>query len=303
MTFAGFTLAGVAGGRYLKNQILPYESYYLGSDFRKRHEVFRRSVCGMCPAGCGIAVRLVDDLPVKLEGNPDCPISRGKLCPKGQMGLELHYNPDRIVAPLKRVGPPGSQRWAQLSWDEALTLLHTKMRESLASEKKDNLAVICRSEQSISSHLWNRLGSKYPDRVSLTPVNLLRDEAIKSASQTTMGVADYPVYEVWDADFLLVFDTPLLSGWLTPTQAIRQYAEFRRGRPRLRGKMVYVGSHRSDEAANADLDIRVTPYTSAALALGLANVLIREGRYDSDFVSTFCTGFESFKKTVLRDFK
>lgn len=303
LTFAGFTVLGVAGGRYLKNQIMPRESYYLGSDFRRRKEEIKSGICGMCPAGCSTHVRLIDGLPVKLDGNPDCPVSRGRLCPKGQMGLELHYNPDRIKAPLRRIGSSGSETWEQLTWDEALAVLAAKIGPALTEGVGNGVAVICHDEQTIGSQLWTEFQSAYTDRCRLVRLNLLRDRGILPALKLTVDKADWPVYDIENSDFLLVFDTPVFSGWSTPTLQIGKYAAFRRGRERIRGKVVFVGSRRSMDATNADLDIRVMPYTSAVLALGLAHVLIRERRYDESFVSKYCSGFDDLKAMVLKYFR
>lgn len=303
LTFAGFTALGVAGGRYFKHQLMPRESYYFENDFRSRHEEIRTGMCGMCPAGCGIHVRLIDGFPVKIDGNPDCPVSRGKLCPKGQMGLELHYNPDRIASPLKRVGPPGSEQWEQLSWDEALALLSAKVGPALQGPSGKGVAVICHEERTIGSQLWAEFNSRHPDRSRLVSLNLTRDRGILSALKLTINSHDWPVYDIENSDFLLVFDTPVVSGWSNPTLMIGQYGSFRRGRERIRGKMVFVGSRRSMDAANADLFIRVTPYSSAVLALGLAHVIIRERRYDEVFVAKFCSGFDELKSLVLKNFR
>lgn len=302
LSFAGFTVLGVAGGKYLNNTILPRESYYLDGDFRNRKEEIRSGICGMCPAGCGIRVRLVDGLPVKLDGNPDCPISRGRLCPKGQMGLELHCNPDRIASPLRRSNSAGSEKWEQVSWDDALSLLQTKIGPALQGSG-NGVAVICHEEQSIASHLWSEFHTKYGDRSRLVTINHLRDRAILSALKLTMDVSDWPVYDIENSDFLLVFDTPLVSGLANPTSMIGKYASFRRGRELVRGRMVFVGCRRSMEAANADEDLRVAPYTSAVLAMGLAHVIIRERLYDEAFVAEHCIGFEELKTTILKHFR
>lgn len=303
LTFSGFTILGIAGGKYFKNEILPMESYYLEGDFRQRKEEFLNGICGMCPAGCGIRTRIVDGLPVKIDGNPLCPLSKGRLCPKGQMGLELHYNPDRIASPIRRVGPPGSQQWESLSWDEALEILRKKIKTTVAKNSENSIAVIGRDEQSIGSNLWSRFKLKYPDQCRLIRLNLLRDPAILPALKITMDSSDWPVYDVENSDFLMLFDTPFVSGWSAPTTMISKYASFRQDRDRVRGQMVFVGSRRCMDSVNADMNIMVTPYTSAVLALGMAHVIIREGRYDEPFVSQFCTGFEEMKDTVLKYFK
>lgn len=303
LTFAGFTAIGIAGGKYLKNEILPRESYYLEGDFRSRKEELKRGTCGMCPAACGIQVRFVDGIAVKIDGNPDCPIGKGKLCPKGQMGLELHYNPDRIMSPLRRVGESGSQKWESITWDEALTLLSSKVRTALADKNGAGLGVLTNEEQSLGSHLWKKLQTKHADRCNLIWINALRDRGILPALEIMLDRPEWPVYDLENSDFILAFDTPLISGWSSPTMMIGKYAEFRRGRERVRGRLVFVGSRRSMDGVNADQYVQVTPYSSAILALGLAHVIVRERRYDEAFVSRYCSGFESLKETLLKNFR
>src|ERR1017187_124238 len=101
--------------------------------------VWKPGVCRMCSAGCGIQVRVMEGeaevvrnaqfgmvkmgLAKKLSGNPEHPVSRGKLCVRGEAGLQVTYNPDRIQHPLKRAGQRGSGQFTQVSWDEALRVI------------------------------------------------------------------------------------------------------------------------------------------------------------------------------------
>ncbi|MFQ5488694.1 MAG: hypothetical protein ACE5ET_09670, partial [Gammaproteobacteria bacterium] len=64
--------------------------------------VWYASTCLQCPAGCGVHGRVREGRVLKLEGNPESPINRGRLCQMGQAGLQTHYNPDRITQPLLR---------------------------------------------------------------------------------------------------------------------------------------------------------------------------------------------------------
>ena len=57
------------------------------------------STCRQCPAGCGIVARIMNGRALKLEGNPEHPLNQGKLCARGQAGLQVLYNPDRLSGP------------------------------------------------------------------------------------------------------------------------------------------------------------------------------------------------------------
>ena len=74
-------------------------------------------ICRLCAGGCGLSARVVDGRVVKLDGNPLHPNNQGRLCPKGQAGLQVLYDPDRIKGPMRWVEDRG---WQQISWDEAL---------------------------------------------------------------------------------------------------------------------------------------------------------------------------------------
>ena len=79
------------------------------------------SSCGECPAGCGTRVRTREGRAVKIEGNPEHPINRGRLCIRGQAALQGLYNPDRLRGAHRReVMPGGQSRWSagkDLSWE------------------------------------------------------------------------------------------------------------------------------------------------------------------------------------------
>src|SRR3972149_1784369 len=60
------------------------------------------TACGMCYVGCGVKVRVEDGVVVNIEGNPDNPLNRGKMCAKGKSAFMTHYNPHRVKTPLRR---------------------------------------------------------------------------------------------------------------------------------------------------------------------------------------------------------
>ncbi len=82
----------------------------------------KTTTCYMCACRCGIKVHLKDGTVRYIEGNRDHPVNKGVLCGKGSAGIMQHYSPARLTAPLKRVGPRGSNEFQEISWDEALGL-------------------------------------------------------------------------------------------------------------------------------------------------------------------------------------
>lgn len=98
-----------------------------------RDDVWLSSSCALCYGSCSIRAHRVDGVVVKIEGNPDSVVGKGRLCGKGVSGIMTHYDPHRLKVPLRRTNPkkgldedPG---WKEISWDEALDELVAKLRE------------------------------------------------------------------------------------------------------------------------------------------------------------------------------
>src|SRR5262245_5518710 len=105
--------------------------------------VWKPSICPLCPAACGMSVRVMAGdveilrngargvtkmgLAKKLEGDPQNPINQGKLCTRGQAAAEITYHPDRVGHPLKRAGSRGDGKFEEISWDDAITQLTTRL--------------------------------------------------------------------------------------------------------------------------------------------------------------------------------
>lgn len=254
-------------------------------------ESWRTAVCGQCPAACGIRVRLVDDWPIKLEGNPLCPLSRGKTCPKGQAGLLAFYDPDRVVGPLRREGERSGGRFKRISWDEALSELASRLQKTRDADGPEAVVFAAPLDLGPRGEILRRFRETY-GTPHLFEFGSLRDRAASLSLSMTLGIRTHPVYDVEKARYVLSLATPLLEGWSSPTWLHRAYGHFRRGRGSTRGWLVQAEARLSPTAAKADEWLPLRPGTEADFAFGLAHVLIRENRFDAAFLSSYATGFE-----------
>src|SRR5262249_22321521 len=116
------------------------------------------SFCQQCPAGCGITVRIMEGESLrtidgqikrlktaqakKIEGNAKHPLNVGKTCARGQAGLQVLYNPDRIKGTLKRTGPRGSGKYQSITWNEATNILVSQLGELQRSRTTDGLIIL-----------------------------------------------------------------------------------------------------------------------------------------------------------------
>ncbi|MDO8473098.1 MAG: molybdopterin-dependent oxidoreductase, partial [Dehalococcoidia bacterium] len=104
-----------------------------GATGTKKDDRWIPSACSMCYGQCSIRGHVVNGTLVKIEGNPDSPIGSGRLCAKGQAGIMMLYDPNRLNKPLKRTNPEKGigidPKWVEISWDEALDIVCDKLKQ------------------------------------------------------------------------------------------------------------------------------------------------------------------------------
>jgi anaerobic selenocysteine-containing dehydrogenase len=242
------------------------------------------TVCGLCEGGCGVTVRLVDGLPVGLKGNPRHPLNRGGLCPVGLSGLEVLYAPSRLQGPLRRQ-PDGSLR--DVGWDEALDELAERLGGLLEAGQGDKLA-ICRES---SGQLLGDLADRF-----LTACGSARSWRRESSAvlpfRLAQGLDGVPGFDLAGADLVLSVGLDLFEDGPAPVHSAAALVGSRATAER--GRLIHVGTRLSPSATKADDFIAVRPGAHAAVALGIAHVLVREGRYDRRFVAEHTFGFEDW---------
>ncbi len=262
-------------------------------------ERWATSVCQACPAACGVRARLVNDVPVKLEGNPLCPIGRGRLCAKGQAALEAYFDPDRLVGPARRTGADRTGGWTPIGWDEATALLAARLR-SAAARPADVLALAAEAYGPLPD-IWTRFWKSAGAQLLWTPAATAA--RLRDAFCSLTGVDADPVFDLEHATHVLSFGAPIVEDWLSPVWAQRSYGRFRRGSPQARGRMVHIDMRRSMTARKADEWIAVPADRQAALAYGLAAVLLREGRTTGGLVDAASGNVQEFERTVAAHYQ
>ena len=265
------------------------------------------SVCTLCPGGCGISVRKVEDRGVKIEGMKGHPVNQGGICALGLSGLQLLYGPTRIKTPIKRVGNRGEGRWAKISWEQAIAEIAEKLDGLRTSANAHTIAGIAGSCQGTVSRLFKRFLTAYGSpNFFHTPSSA---DTYRLALQQMNGGSAAPVFDLENADFILSFGCGLLDGWGAPVRMFKANTGWKKANARV----IQIEPRLSRTAAKADRWIAIIPGTEAALALGVAHVLIKEMLYNKDFVDNYAFGFESFvtdkgemkkgfKQTVLDDY-
>lgn len=256
------------------------------------------TVCQQCPGGCGVRVQLVQGKAINIAGNPLYPINRGGICPKGIAGLQGLYDPDRLKGPMQRLGGKGSNTWRRLSWEEALQAVAARLTALRERGEAHTVAILGGQYRGLMEHVLRRFAQAYG-----TP-NYFRTTSCEDASampqRLTQGIDGLCGYDLENTNYLLSFGTSLLEAWWSPVRTAWLYGHLRQGRGGVRAKIVQVEPRFSITAAKADEWVPINPGSDAALALGMAQVMIQEGLYDRAFVTTHTFGFEDWTDTAGR---
>ncbi|HDD35264.1 MAG TPA: hypothetical protein ENF30_00530 [Candidatus Desulfofervidus auxilii] len=267
----------------------------------KGKENWVHAVCQLCPGGCGLKVRKIDERVVKIEGNSLNPINRGGLCPLGAAGIQLVYGDHRrIKKPLKRVGKRGEDKWEEIEWSMALNVLLERLQELRKSGKGHALACIDGYGNTLISGLIKRFCQAYgtPNYFSMG----VADEVSSLAIRAMQGHDGCIGFDLENSNYILSFGSQLWEGWGIPVRMQILYSHIYGNPNRPKAKIIQFEPRMSDTAAKVDEWVPVKPGTEGALALGVAHVIVKEGLYNQEFVTNYTKGFESFKKRVLEKY-
>jgi anaerobic selenocysteine-containing dehydrogenase len=237
------------------------------------------SSCRSCPAGCGILVRVCDGRAKKIEGNPAHPVNRGKLCARGQAGLQELYHPDRVPQPLKRNGPRGSGEFTKISWEEGLDLLVGRLKTLKREEDTAGLALLTPELQGTVAELTTRFMRHFGSPHHLS-YELLSPDWLRAANLKSFGQQNLPYYDMSETRYLLSFGADFVESHLSPVQYGHAFGTMRQGRDTVRGHFTYVGGRLSLTAASADRWMPARPGSEGTLALGMARLILAESLYD-----------------------
>ena len=286
VTAGGITLEGCGHPETKLIRFLPEDEITPGL------ATWKTSLCRQCDAGCGVLVRLMDGevgvvrdgehglLPMKLakklEGNPAHPISQGKLCARGQAGLQVTYNPDRIRTPLRRTGPRGTGQYEEISWEKAIGELSERLRELQREKEERSLVFLSSPLRGQRRKLVDRFLAAFraSERVEY---EFFSQAVLWQANHISFGQEALPTFDIGRSNYLLSFGADFLGTWLSPVAQAVGFGQMRRGRPGRRGKFVQVESRMTPTGGIADEWVAIRPGTDGVLALGLAHIIMKEG--------------------------
>ncbi|UCH60168.1 MAG: molybdopterin-dependent oxidoreductase [Anaerolineales bacterium] len=234
------------------------------------------STCRQCPAGCGIVVRTINGRAKKIEGNPLHPLNQGKLCARGQAGLQVLYNPDRLRNAVRQSGGRGSREYEPLYWSEALDLLAEKVSSLGHPDRMAFLGGLMPDHlYQLTNSLLTALGTAPPIIYDLQCTLEGRRPATQ-LSQTFFGTADLPVYDIAMSDVVFSFGANLFETWMSPVAQSVALGSMRQGKLSGRGLIVQFEPRLSATGASADEWIPVRPGAEGYVALAIGRIIVEE---------------------------
>jgi anaerobic selenocysteine-containing dehydrogenase len=250
-----------------------------------------------CPDGCGALITVEDGRATRIQGDPAHPITQGFLCAKVAKYLDRVYSPDRLLFPMRRVGPKGSggpEAFQRISWDEALDEIAAKLKSVGAEFGPEavlpfsyggNLGVL--NGSSMDMRFFHRFGAS---QLLRTICSLTGGDAIISVYGRKVGTEPE---QFRHSKYIIAWGANIHGNnihlWPFVEEARRNGA-----------KLVVIDPYRTRTAKVADWHIPVNPGTDVALAMGLMHIIVRDGLHDQDYIARHSDGFDELEKRLPR---
>lgn len=260
----------------------------------QRNGVFP-SVCSLdCPDQCGLLVHKKDGKIVKIEGDPNHPVTKGNICNKVRNMTERIYDEKRLKYPMKRTGAKGEGKFEQISWKEAIKTITAHWKKLIQTDGPESILPYSfygnmgnLSAEGMDRRFFHRLGAS------------LLDRSICSAAGTegykyTMGGR-------FGIDPEDTIHSRLIIFWGINAVSTNMHQVVLAQKARKNGaKIIVIDVHKNQTGRLADWFIPILPGTDSALALGIMHILFDEDMVDTAFLQKYTVGHEELREHVVQ---
>ncbi len=267
-----------------------------------------------CPDACGVLITVEDGRATKIQGDPEHPVTRGFLCAKVAQYLDRVYSPDRVLYPMRRIGPKGpvgqrsfapsgqpgaavptcSETWQRTSWDHALDEITSRFRT--ISREFGSEAILPYSfggtlgalnGSAMDRRFFHRLGASQLDRTICSSAG---EAGLESVYGIKLGTEPE---QFRHSKYIIAWAANIHGNnvhlWPFIAEARRNGA-----------KLVVIDPYRTRTAQCADWHLPINPGTDAALALAMMHVIIAENLHDADYLAKYTVGFDRLRDKVKK---
>ena len=236
-------------------------------------EFIHARTCHICEANCGVLMTVRDGEVVSVKGNPDHVLSEGFICPKATAIPDLQNDPDRLRAPLKRIGKRTGETWEEISWDQAFSEIAEKLARVKQSSKVPGVYLGNPNAHNYATNFYMRGFLKMWGSQGIYSATTLDQIPHMLAQKWVYGHnALYPVPDIDRTQFMVIVGgNPMASNgsiWTVPNFRNRVKRLQERG-----GKLVVIDPRRTETAKVADEHHFVRPGTDTALFLAVLKSL------------------------------
>ena len=245
-----------------------------------------------CPDTCALLTTVENGVAVRVQGNPAHAQTGGTLCTKVSRYTERTYHGERVLTPLKRVGPKGLGRFEPVSWDTALSDIASRLQTIAARNPEAILPYSYAGTmglvqgESMAARFFNRLGASLLDRT------ICASAGGEGLVQTLGGKVGMKVEQFAHAKLILIWGSNSVGSnlhfWRYAQEAKRQGA-----------RLVCIDPRKTETADKCHEHIALMPGTDAALALSLMHELIVHDWLDHDYIERYTLGWAELKARAL----
>jgi anaerobic selenocysteine-containing dehydrogenase len=249
-----------------------------------------------CPDTCSLLTTVSGGVAIKVQGNPAHPATAGTLCTKVSRYTERTYHPDRLLQPMKRVGPKGSGQFEPVAWDTALSDIAARLQAIAARSPDAAQAILPYSYagtmglvqgDSMSARFFHKLGASLLDRT------ICASAGAEALTHTLGGKLGMRMEFFAESKLILIWGSnPIASNlhfWRHAQEAKRRGA-----------RLICIDPRRSETAEKCHEHIALLPGTDSALALALMHELIRNDWLDRDYLAQHTLGWDLMRERALQ---
>jgi len=237
-------------------------------------------------------VTVEDGKAIRVQGDPDHPTTHGALCTKVSRYTERTYSPDRILHPLKRVGPKGSGQFERVGWDEALSDIAARLGE-IASRAPEAILPYSYAGtmgllqgESMDRRFFHKLGASLLDRT------ICASAGAEALTATYGGKVGMHVEHFTESRLILIWGSNSIASNL-------HFWTFAQAAKRNGAKLVCIDPRKTETADKCHQHIALLPGTDGALALGMMRELVVNDWLDHDYIERHTEGWPALRERAL----